>query len=321
MEAYCKNNRDWMFVMKWYGGWARIRQRGRTLFFCKTALIMENFCQWKLIQHILINQCHQWMFLISFFDLEIDELWIISESKITLNCVSRQSNMSSSIDSAPLPPPPPSNAIMIGIDFWVSMSAQSLFCNQVPHGTHAEVRFLHSCHSLHVVNYSLCPSVVEMSQECTPQTDKHCVSDSLWLLHGQPDRSNLFHVHNLCLRHFYLDRYFKQFVSWLMFLKMAFWKITKIVFSLHWIIDYHLTMIVHYIESWGFTSAPLYSINLHTNNIINIASTLTPTHRLHRLLWTSQWSEDTSCHPVTYHAIGLFSHHLCDSSQWVCGLI
>lgn len=53
----------------------------------------------------------------------------------------------------------------------------------------------------------------------------------------------------------------------------------------------------------------LCSINLHTN-IINIPSTLTPTNRLHRLLWTSQWCEATSCCPVTYHAIGWFSHHL-----------
>ena len=44
------------------------------------------------------------------------------------------------------------------------------------HGSHAEIQFLHSCRSFQVVNYSLCPSTVEMSQERTATEKTNTVS-------------------------------------------------------------------------------------------------------------------------------------------------
>lgn len=47
------------------------------------------------------------------------------------------------------------------------MTAWSFLQSGTKQGPHAERASLHSCHNFERVNYSLCPSVVEMSQECT----------------------------------------------------------------------------------------------------------------------------------------------------------
>lgn len=58
-------------------------------------------------------------------------------------------------------------ASQIIIDSCIWRTAVIVWQSGNKHGSHAEIPFLHSCHSFQVLNYSLCPLMVEMSQECS----------------------------------------------------------------------------------------------------------------------------------------------------------